>query len=345
MKALGFKSHGDISAMQFFDTKIPDIKPDEVLIQIKASAFNHLDIWIRKGWQGLNLLLPHISGSDGAGVIVKLGAEVSQFKEGDRVTINPGIIYKEDLYTFQGEHSVSPNFKILGENISGTHCEYVAVPAKNVLHVPDHITFETAAAANLVCVTAWRMLIHRAKIKVGESVLVLGAGGGVNSIALQLAKFCGCHVFAITHGEEKIAKTKALGVDGVVDYKADKDWFKTLYQMTDGQGFDVVVDNVGQATLNKSLKLVKPGGRIVIVGNTSGPEVQLDLRYLFVKQISLIGSTMGNFKDFQDVMKLVFKGHITPIIDKVYSFDQGIEAMQNLEAGKQFGKLVLQHSL
>lgn len=344
MKAFGFKEHGEFGVMQFFDLPAPEVdSKNNVRVKLKASAFNHLDIWVRKGWPGLKLAMPHISGSDGAGIVDEVYHSKSKLKPGDRVAVYPGIITIHDEFTEKGEHSVSPHYQILGEQRPGTHCEYITVPERNLVKIPDHIDFDTACAAGLVSVTAWRMLIHRAQIKPGEKVLVLGAGGGVNSIAIQLARFAGCEVFAITSGEEKCLKTRALGVKHVIDYRAEPDWSKKMFKLSEGRGFDVIVDNVGQATLNDSLKLVKPGGRIVVVGNTSGPHFSLDVRYLFAKQISLIGSTMGNYKDYHDVMKLVFAGHIRPIIDQVFPFDAAKEAMQRLEKGAQFGKILLRY--
>lgn len=343
MKAFGFKEHGDRSVMQFFETSKPIPKKNEVLIELKASAFNHLDIWVRYGWPGLNLQLPHISGSDGAGVIVEIGSEIKEFTVGDRVAIYPGVNPIEDEFTLTGQHSVSPYYQIRGEQISGTHCQFIAVPAEHIIKIPEHFSFEDAAAAGLVSITAYRMLIHRAQIKAGESVLILGAGGGVNSVAIQLAKYCGCNVYTITSGPEKVAKAKALGADVVIDYQNDAHWSKNLHQLSGKRGFDVIVDNVGQKTLNESLKLVKFGGRIVIVGNTSGPHFNLDIRYLFAKQISLIGSTMGNLYDYNQVMNLHFLGKIKPVIYEVFPFERAQHAMELLENGQQFGKLVLKY--
>ena len=341
MKALAFREHGDISKMAILDLPPPEPGPGEALVEIKASAFNRLDIWVREGWPGLKLKLPHIAGSDAAGVVVGLGPKVESISVGDRVAIEPGLNLYEDEFMARGEHSLSPGYRIRGEHIPGTHTEYLAAPVRNLLPIPDPISFETAAAAGLVGLTAWRMLIQRAQIKAGESVLILGAGGGVNSFAIQIARLAGCTVYATTSTDQKAEQAKAIGADIVLNYKTDPDWSKIIYQLTAKKGVDVVVDNIGAATLSQSIRAVKRGGRIVIVGNTSGPLTELDIRFLFAKQISLIGSTMGNPSDYQTMMALVFQGKITPSIHTVMPLSQGVEAMALLERGEQFGKVVL----
>ncbi len=341
MQALGFAEHGDISKMQLFDLPRPEPGAGEVLVEVKASAFNRLDIWVREGWHGLNLAMPHISGSDGAGVIAAVGAGVENIAVGDRVAIDPGVNSVSDEFTARGEHSVSPGYHILGEQVPGTHTEYIALPAENVIPLPDDVSFEKAAAAGLVFLTAWRMLIHRAAIRPGETVLILGAGGGVNSAAIQIAKLAGCTVIATTSSERKMAQAENLGADVVLNYKTDPQWWKSVYKLTGKAGADVVVDNVGAATMPYSLRAVKRGGRIVIVGNTSGPKMELDIRFLFSKQISLIGSTMGSHHDYRTVMGLVFSGKLTPVIHTVMPLSDGVAAMEIMERGEQFGKIVL----
>lgn len=341
MKALAFTEHGDVSKMAVLDFPQPEPGPGEALIQIKACAFNHLDIWVREGWPGLKLKLPHIVGSDAAGIVVALGPGVKSVSVGDRVAIDPGLNLYEDEFTARGKHSLSPGYKIRGEHIPGTHTEYLVVSAHSLLPIPDQVSFETAAAAGLVSLTAWRMLIHRAQLKAGESVLVLGAGGGVNGMAIQIAKLAGCTVYATTSTDKKAEQAKAIGADIVLNYQTNPDWSKTIYQLTEKKGVDVVVDNIGSATLSNSIRAVKRGGRVIIVGNTSGPITELDIRFLFTKQISLIGSTMGNHDDYRTVMNLVFQGKIKPIIHTVLPLSQGSEAMALLERGEQFGKVVL----
>lgn len=345
MQALGFRKHGDLSVMELFETPKPTPKADEVLIQIKASSFNHLDIWVRNGWPGLALTLPHISGSDAAGIVMSTGEAVKNFQPGDRVAVNPGINVEQDEFTANGADSVSSNFKIIGEQLSGTHTEYVAVPARNCLKIPAKISFESAAACGLVAVTAWRMLMRQAQMSLGQTVLIIGAGGGVNSFAIQLAKLAGCEVFAITSTKEKMQQAKRLGADQVLNYRDNADWMRELMHLSEKKGFDIVVDNVGQATLNKSMRLVKRGGKIVIVGNTSGAMTEIDIRFIFSKQISLVGSTMGNHHDYCQAMNLVFQEKIKPVIHAILPLQEGIQAMHSLETGSQFGKIVLRASM
>ncbi|MFQ5610669.1 MAG: zinc-binding dehydrogenase [Anaerolineae bacterium] len=341
MKALGFREHGDIEQMQILEVPRPEPGPGEALVEIKASALNHLDIWVCQGWPGLNLALPHISGSDGAGVVAALGPGVSGVEVGDRVAIDPGLNKFEDEYTDRGEHSLSPGYMILGEHVPGTGAEYAVVPAKNLFPLPDHIPFPEAAAVGLVYLTAWRMLMHRANLQAGHSVLIIGAGGGVNSASIQLAKLAGCTVYATTSTAEKMRRARDLGADEVINYRDDPQWSKTLYKMTNKRGVDVVVDNVGQATLADSLRVVARGGKIVIVGNTSGPKAQIDTRFIFGKQISIIGSTMGNHDDYRQVMNLVLQGKLKPVIDRVWPLEKGVEAVRAMARGEQFGKIVL----
>lgn len=341
MDAIGFNKHGDLSVMQHLNLPEPEPGPGEVLVQVMASAYNRLDIWVREGWPGLDLHLPHISGSDGAGVVAALGAGVDTVAVGDRVSINPALNPLADAFTERGEHSLSPHFQILGEHVRGAHAEYLVVPAANLLPLPDHVSFENAAAVGLVYLTAWRMLINRARLRPGETVLVIGAGGGVNSAAIQIARLCGCTVYATTSSTAKMRQAEELGADVVLNYREDPNWSRQLYQLTNKQGVDVVVDNVGAATMTSSIRSVKRGGRIVIVGNTSGPKTEIDLRFIFGKQISLIGSTMGSPDDYRTVMDLVFNGRLKPVIDRIMPLADGIDAMAALENGEQFGKIVL----
>ncbi len=342
MKALVFYEHGDLNKLQIAEVPRPEPGPGEVLIQVKASALNHLDIWVRRGWPGLKLTMPHILGSDGAGVVAALGEGVTGVEVGTRCAVDPGVNRYPDAYTRRGLDSVSPGYTIIGEHAPGFHAEYAVVPADNLLPLPDHVDFASAAAASLVFLTAWRMLIHRAQIRAGESVLILGAGGGVNTAAIQIAKFAGCTVYATTSTQAKMQKARELGADVVLNYRDDPEWPKAIYRLTGRRGVDVVVDNVGQATWRDSLRVVARGGRIVTVGNTSGPVAETDIRFIFGKQISIIGSTMGGHQDYRDVMALVFDGTFKPVIHRVMPLVQGVEAMAILERGEQCGKIVLE---
>lgn len=341
MKALCFDEHGDLDVLQYTEVPRPEPGPGEILVRVRATALNYLDVFVRRGWPGLDLEMPHWGGSDVAGEIEELGEGVVGWEVGQPVVVDPGITTREDEFTRRGEQSVSPGYVILGEDVRGGHAEFLAVPARNLMAMPEGWGFAPAAAPLLVSLTAWRMLINRAKLRAGQSVLVVGAGGGVNSMAIQVAKLAGARVYALTSSEEKMEKARELGADVVLNYREDPQWSRTIYKMTNRRGVDVVVDNVGQATITQSMRAVMRGGRIVIVGNTSGPHAEIDIRYIFGKQISLIGSTMGNHQDFRDVMNLIWAGKLKPVVDRVMPLSQGKRAFEILESGEKFGKIVL----
>jgi NADPH:quinone reductase-like Zn-dependent oxidoreductase len=340
MKALCFHEHGGPDVIRYRDVADPRPGPGQVLIEVKACAINHLDIFVRQGWPGLELEMPHWGGSDIAGVVAEVGNGVKGWHEGQGVVVDPGINVSEDEFTRRGLDSVSPGYQIIGEHVRGGLAQYAVVPASNLMLKPDDIDFESAAAPLLVSLTAWRMLIRRAKLRAGESVLIVGSGGGVNTMAVQIAKLAGATVYAVAGNAEKAARARELGADFVID-RSQADWGREVYRLTDKRGVDLVVDNVGAATLNTSIKAVARGGRIVIVGNTSGPNTEIDTRYLFTKQICLIGSTMGSHQDFRDVTALLWARKINPVIDSVLPLSEGLAAFEAMEHGSQFGKIVL----
>jgi NADPH:quinone reductase-like Zn-dependent oxidoreductase len=285
--------------------------------------------------------MPHWGGSDIAGEIAALGSDVKDWSVGRRVAVDPGVNAFEDEFTRRGEPTMSPGYKIIGEHVRGGLAEYVAVPAINLLAMPEGLDFPTAAAPILVTLTAWRMLIKRAKLRAGESVLIVGAGGGVNSMAIQIAKLAGAKVYVVAGNAEKAEKAHKLGGDYVID-RSKADWGKEIFRLTDKRGVDVVVDNVGAATIGTSMRTAARGGRIVIVGNTSGPLAEIDIRYIFSKQISLIGSTMGTHQDFREITDLLWAGKLRPVIDRVMPLSEGRKAFELMERGDQFGKIVLE---
>jgi len=340
MKAVYFDKHGELDVVKYGDVPDPEPGPGEVLIRVHACALNFLDIWVRRGWPGLKLDMPHWCGADVAGEIIALGENVSGWQVGQRVVVDPGVNLVEDEYTRRGDDSVSPDYHILGEHRRGGAAEYLAISASNLAAIPDNIDYPDAAAPLLVGLTAWRMLLRRAGLRAGESVLVVGAGGGVNSIAIQIAKLAGATVYVVASNPEKAERAQQLGADVVLD-RSRVDWAKEIFKLTSRRGVDVVVDNVGQATLTKSMQAVARGGRIVIVGNTSGPQAKIDIRFLFGKQISLIGSTMGSHQDFHDLLDLLWSAKIKPVIHCVMPLSEGCVAYKMMEAGKHFGKIVL----
>ena len=342
MKAIFFEQHGDIETLKFADVPEPKPLAGEALVKVKAVALNHLDIWVRRGWRGLHLELPHITGSDVCGEIVSAPAE-SGWRAGTRVIINPGIVTGEDQWTRRGAESLSPNYKILGEQLPGGMAEYVKVPVRNLFTAPDHWSDAEACAPLLVGTTCWRMLFKQGDLKAGQSVLIVGAGGGVNSLAIALARAAGAYVYCLAGSKEKQKRAEQLGANVTVNYNENRNWHVEILKLTKGIGVDLVIDNVGAETLQKSLRAVTRGGKVVTVGNTSGYEISYDNRVLFSKQISLIGSTMGSKQDFIDVIQFMAAQNIRPVIDQVAPLSDGIKMIRRLEEGKQFGKLVLQN--
>ena len=340
MKALCFHKHGELDEIRYDDVPDPEPASDEVVVKVRACALNHLDIWVRRGWPGLALEMPHWCGADVAGEVAALGSGVTGWQIGQRVVVDPGVSTRSDEYTRRGVDSLSPGYHVLGEQRRGGAAEYLAVPAVNLAAMPDDFDFSQAAAPLLVALTAWRMLIHQARLRAGESVLIVGSGGGVNSIAVRIAKLAGAVVYVVAGNAEKAVRAKALGADVVLDRSA-VDWSREIYRMTGKRGVDVVVDNVGKATITASMMAAARGGRIVIVGNTSGPKAEIDIRFIFGKQISLIGSTMGSHQDFRDVLEMIWSGRLEAVIDREMPLSEGKEAYGVMERGEMFGKIVL----
>lgn len=342
MKAIVFNEHGSTDVLEYTDHPTPEAGPGEVLVQLRAAALNHVDLLVRKGWPGLKLDLPHISGSDGAGEIAGLGDGVDGLRVAERVVINANIGCGDCSACLAGRDNLCRNWHLLGETIPGTLAEYVAVPARNVHPLPDEVRYDSAAAASLVYLTAWHSLIVRGNLRPGERVLIVGASGGVNTACIQVAKFAGAEVFVVGSNAQKLGLAEALGADVLIDRSLDENWSKAAYIASGRTGVDVVVDNVGGASMMMSMRAVRKGGRILTVGNTSGPKFELDNRYMFGKHLSLIGSSMGTLQDFSTVMDLVFEGKLEPVIDKSFPLQQTAEAERRLESGEQMGKIIIE---
>lgn len=340
MRAFGFHEHGGPEVLDFFETDEPEVGPGEVKVKVEAVALNHLDLWVREGWPGLELELPHTLGTDTAGVIAETGQGVVGLERGDPVVINPALWCGVCRACEGGEQSLCENFSILGEHVRGTLTDTVVVPARNVLVRPGTLETPEAASVPLVFQTAWRMA-NKADIRPGDLVVVPGAGGGVASAAIQIAKHLGGHVIATTSSEEKAKRATDLGADEVVDYTED-DWGQQVHELTNKQGVDVVLDTAGQEVWPEAQRFLRAGGKVVCCGATSGPQATLDLRYVFYRQLEFIGSTMANAREFDEVMTLVFNGWLSPVVDRTFSFDQAPDAFEYLEAGKQFGKVVVE---
>jgi NADPH:quinone reductase-like Zn-dependent oxidoreductase len=344
MKALVFHQHGSFEQIQVAEVPKPEIGPGQVLLAVKAAALNQLDLWVLAGWPGLKLKLPHIMGSDGAGIIAELGPGVSGFEVGDRAAVNPTLSCGQCGHCLAGRDNLCDHFALFGEHVDGFFSEYAAVPSRNLLKIPDNApvsSFEEAAAASLVYVTAWHSLIIRGNLRAGESFLVVGAGGGVNTAAVQIAKLAGASpIYVIGSTDEKLALARELGAHVTIN-RNQEDWGRAIFKHTARTGVDVIVDNVGAATFHTSLRTLRKGGRLLTVGNTSGPRLDIDNRFIFGKHLSIIGSSMGTIADYEKVMGLVFEGRLRPVIDTVYPLDEGITALRRLKDGQLAGKLLL----
>jgi len=343
MKAAIIREHGPVENVTIAtDLPVPEPGPGEVRLRVRAAALNYLDIWVRNGWPGIKLSLPHILGADAAGTIDALGEAVQDWEVGARVAVDPTISCGECEFCRAGWENRCARFRLMGEHVSGTFAEYITVPARNLIALPDHVSFAEAAAASLVFVTAWHSLITRANLRPGELVLIIGAGGGVNTASLQIAKLTGCTVYVVGSSEDKLAKAQALGADAIILRDVEGGWSRAVYQLTAKRGVDVVVDNVGAPTYNDSLRALARGGRLVTVGNTGGAKVEIDNRLIFGKHLSILGSTMGPHRDYVRVMRLLFKGKLKAVIDATYPLDEVRTAMARMEAGDLFGKAVLE---
>jgi NADPH:quinone reductase-like Zn-dependent oxidoreductase len=340
------RGHGDLSQLQLAEVPTPEISaPGDVRIAIRAAALNHLDLWTLHGLPGLDLAFPHVLGGDGAGVVDAVGNGVQRVKPGDRVMFNPGISCYRCDWCLRGEHSLCENYRLLGEHLSGTIAGYVVIPEQNVVPIPTgpsgEVSFAEAAAYSLVTLTAYRMLVTRARVRPGEAVLIWGIGGGVSSMAVQVARLAGAFVIATSSSDAKLERAKALGADVTVNHGTD-DVVKAVRRATGRKGVDVVVDNVGEATWDTSLRLLDRGGRLVTCGGTTGARVGVDVRRLFWNQWDLLGSTMGNHAEYQEIVRLLEQGKLAPVIDATFPFAEAIEAVRRLEGGEQFGKVVVE---
>jgi NADPH:quinone reductase-like Zn-dependent oxidoreductase len=337
MKAAVFSEFGGPEVLRVEETALPEPRPGEVRIAVRASALNHLDLWARRGMPGISL--PHIGGSDIAGTIESVGAGVDR-RIGEPVIVDPGLSCGTCEFCLRGEKPLCATYSIIGEHTDGGFAEFVVVPSVNAYGIPGHYGFAQAAAAPLAFLTAWRGLVSRAKLGAGESVLITGASGGVAVAAIAIARHLGATVHAITT-TENVERVESLGADHVWD-RTDPGHRKALFGATGRRGVDVVFDSVGQATWHENIRALARGGRMVVYGATSGHEAPTDVRHVFWKQVSIIGTTMSNRGEFEKVMKLVFDGTLEPVVDVVWPLERIRDAHERLENGQQFGKIVLE---
>jgi NADPH:quinone reductase-like Zn-dependent oxidoreductase len=340
MKAARIHEHGGPEVLRIEDIPEPKLRADQVLVRVRACALNHLDLFTRAGIPGMKFTMPHILGSDIAGEVVAVGEMCQRVKPGWRVLLSPGTSCRQCEACLNGRDNECRRFTMFGYGIDGGNTELLAAPEYAVIQIPDDMGFETAAAAPLVSVTAWHMLMGRAKLQPGEDVLVLAASSGVGTVAIQIAKMFQCRVIATAGGEAKLAKARALGADHVIDHY-QQDISAEVKKFTVKRGVDVVIEHVGVATWPKSLESLAPTGRLVTCGATTGFDARVDLRFLFSKQWSLLGSFMGTMGELHQVLKFVFRGQIKPIVDCTFPLDAIADAHRHLENKEQFGKVVL----
>lgn len=345
MRACVLSATGGLAHLQITD--VPDAPAPlagQVRIAIRAAALNHLDLFVAEGLPGGADRFPHIVGADGAGAVESVGPDVKTVKVGDRVMLNPGISDYTCEFCRAGEHSLCVNYRLLGEHLPGTIAERVTIPTQNVARIPklaEELTWTEAAAFSLVTLTAWRMLVTRAQLKAGETALIWGIGGGVSLTAMRIAKLLGARVIVTSSSDAKLAAAKQLGADVTFNHKTQK-VAQEVRALTNKRGVDVVVENVGAATWDDSLRCLRRGGRLVICGATSGPQVGLDLRRMFWHHWTLMGSTMGNAAEYAEVVNRLGKGELRPVIDRVYPVEQARDAYERLARGAQLGKVVLE---
>ncbi len=349
MKTVLFHQHGGPEVLQYTDLPTPEPKPGEALVRLRAAALNRVDIFVRNGWPGLKLELPHINGADGAGEIVSFGSPLPvgeeagvrvELKVGDPVVLNANLGCGACEACLRGQDNLCRDWHLLGETIRGTYAEYICVPTRQLYRLPDGFDFHVAAASALVCQTAWHSLVTRGGLQPGETVVIVGAGGGVNTASVQIAKYLGAQVIVIGSDAGKLEKAQALGSDILIDRSQEADWSRAVYLATQKRGADLVVDNVG-TTFPLSLKVLRKGGRLLTVGNSGGPKFEIDNRFVFAKHLSILGSTMSTRAEFDQVMDLVVAGRLRPAMDQTFELKDAAAAQIRLESGGNFGKITL----
>jgi NADPH:quinone reductase-like Zn-dependent oxidoreductase len=341
MKAIVFHQHGGPEVLKYEDVPRPSLGANDVLVRVRACALNHLDLWVRRGIPGISFPMPHIPGSDIAGEVAEIGSAVTAVKVGQKAVLAPGVSCGKCAACVAGLDNRCRQFTNLGYLMDGGCAEFVRAPEVNCLPFPENLSFEEASAVPLVFQTAWHMLVTRAELQPGEDVLVIGAGSGVGSAAIQIAKFFGARVIATAGSDSKLAKAKELGADHLIDHK-NQNIREEVRRLTGKRGVDVVFEHAGTATWDDSVASLAPCGRLVTCGATTGYDAKVDLRFLFSRQLSLLGSYMGTKRELQTVMKLVAGGRLKPVVDRIFPLTEAAAAHAYLESSSQFGKVVLQ---
>jgi len=341
MKTIIFDQHGGPEVLKPAEVPDPQIKADHVLIEVRACALNHLDVWVRNGLPGITIPLPHILGNDIAGVVREAGALVTWARAGDEVMVQPGVSCGHCSECLAGHDNMCDEYDIIGYRRDGGYAELVAVPGLNLIPKPKNLSWAEAAALPLVTLTAWHMLVARANVQPGEEVLVHAAGSGVGSVGIQIAKLRGARVFATASSEEKLAKARELGADETINYSDDA-WPRQIKRLTNGRGVDVVFEHTGAATWPGSILSLKKGGRLVTCGATSGFNASTDLRHVFYRHLTILGSMMGSKADLLAAMKFIESGQIGAVVDRVLPLEEARKAHELMEDRAQFGKVVLE---
>ena len=340
MKAVVFKQHGGPEVLEYADAPDPKIKADEVLVEVRACALNHLDVWARKGMPGIEIPLPHVLGNDIAGVVRQTGELVDWVAAGDEVMLQPGVSCGHCRECLRGLDNLCDGYDILGYRRDGGYAELVAAPAVNVIPKPKSLSWEEAAALPLVTVTAWHMLVARARVEPGEDVLIHAAGSGVGSVGIQIARLRGARVIATAGSDEKLEKAKELGADEVVNY-TNPDWPREVRRLTGKRGVDVVFEHTGAETWPGSIQSLARNGRVVTCGATSGYDARTDLRQVFYRHLTILGSFMGSKSELLEAMRFVERGRIRAVIDRTLPLAEARRAHELMQERAQFGKLVL----
>jgi NADPH:quinone reductase-like Zn-dependent oxidoreductase len=341
LKAVRIHEHGGIEKLRYEEAPEPTLcSPVDVIVNLRAASLNHIDLWNRRGLAGMKLKFPHILGGDGAGIINKVGDQVTNVKPGDAVCLYPPGGCGRCEFCVTDREYMCIHLRVLGEREDGTYAEYVRVPARNCFPIPPGLTFEQAAAFPLVYITVWRMLLTHGGLKPGEHVLILGIGGGVATAALQVAANIGTHIIVTSSSDEKLEKAKSLGAEHGINYR-NLDFAKEVRRLTGKRGVDVVVDSVGGDSWIKSLMSLAKGGRLVTCGATTGANPPTDIRRIFWNNLKIFGSTLGDRAEFREVLNFMEASRTKPIIDTVFPLREAAAAQTRMEEGKQFGKIVL----
>lgn len=341
MKAARFHEHGGPEVLKYEDAPDPTFGPHEVLVRVRACALNHLDVWVRKGMPGVTVPLPHISGCDISGEVAAVGTIVTRVKPGQRVVVSPGMSCGQCAYCLSGRDNLCRSYDIIGGyRVDGGYAEFVKVPEVNILPLPEGMSFEQAASFPLTFLTSWNMLVTLARVRRGEEVLVMGAGSGVGSAAVQIAKLFGARVIATASSDDKLRKAAALGADEGVNY-ATQDLVAEVRRLTAKRGVDVIFEHVGGSVFEKLIPLLAAGGRLVTCGATAGYLAQTDLRYLFMRELSIMGAHMGSKAELMQIVKEMERGTLKPVVDRIFPLKEAADAQRAMEDRKLFGKLVL----